>query len=175
MRIVAIDRRLLHQAAPIAIEGQVLGELEALEERGDLLRWQLLAAKLVRREEQDLEAVRVLLVPRGKLLVDLAGRASSRRDIQGEDLLALESAQLDLGAVHHLGLQLVQAHVDDGRANGGARGHHHWSAGAGRQAGRHRSGEHERHVVNWVVAAGWVAAGLGGGDRDAGDDPVTRR
>ena len=51
VRVVAVHLNLRHQTAAVAVERQVLGELEALEERSNLRVGKLLATKLVGRKE----------------------------------------------------------------------------------------------------------------------------
>ena len=94
----SIHLRLGHQVTA----GRLSWHALLLGKRADLVLWQLLRAKLVRREVQYLEAWAKLLVQIGKELVATPRRASSARDIHDEGWLAGESAHVEIAAIDEL-------------------------------------------------------------------------
>lgn len=113
MSVVTVHGDFLHQpTATVAIERQIFRQFEPLQERRDLVRRQLLSAELIRREQQNLKVVD-LLIPVRKLLVDFARRASSRGHIQSNDVLPCESVELDGGAVHCFCGEIVEPHAHE--------------------------------------------------------------
>jgi len=89
VRGLAVDAHLFHETAAVPIQRQVFGQLETLQKWCNLFRRKLLPTELVRREEQYLQPVNVL-IPGRKLLVRAARRASFRRHVESYDLLSLE-------------------------------------------------------------------------------------
>ena len=98
MGLRSIHLRLGHQVAA----GRLSWHALLLGKRADLVLWQLLRAKLVRREVQYLEAWAKLLVQIGKELVATPRRASSARNIHDEGWLAGESAHVEIAAIDEL-------------------------------------------------------------------------
>ena len=95
MGLWSIHLRLGHQMAA----GRLSRHALLLGKRADLILWQLLRAKLVRREVQYLEAWAKLLVQIRKELVATPRRASSARNIHDEGWLASESAHVEIAAI----------------------------------------------------------------------------
>ena len=98
MGLRSIHLRLGHQVTA----GRLSWHALLLGKRADLVLWQLLRAKLVRREVQYLEAWAKLLVQIRKELVATPRRASSARDVHNEGWLAGERAHVEIAAIDEL-------------------------------------------------------------------------
>ena len=121
LRLGPVDPHLGHQMTAAAIGRQAL----ALDEGGDLRLRELLPAELVAGEEQDVDRLAMLPVPRLQLLVDGRGRTSAARNIEHDDGLAGERVHGQRAASDGLAGERVERGGHDGasgeRDTGGER------------------------------------------------------